>query len=119
LIALSIVAIGLVALLQLQVVSIGLFDRAQLHSRAALLAEAKLAEVLSQGFPELGSDSGTVDEEEIVYTFEWQTTVEEVKLPELEEAGAAELRRVHVEVRWQDGSQQRKVEMATLVTGKK
>ena len=115
-IALSIVAIALVALLHLQVVSIRLFDRADRLTRATLLVNSKMAEVLSVGYPELGTESGTFEEEDDADAFNWQTTVSEVQLEQFEDAGVTGLRSVYVQVSWEDGRQSRQVEMTTLVT---
>jgi len=119
LIALSVIAIALVALLHLQVISIRLFDRADRLTRATLLADLKMAEVLSAGYPELGTESGAFDEEDEPREFNWQTTVTDVELEQLEDAGVTGLRRVHVQVSWEESGQSRQVEMTTLVTRKR
>lgn len=114
LIALAILAIAAVALLQLQVASIKLSDRASRQTRAALLAQARLAEATAEGFPEIGGSAGGFAGEENA-GFRWETMVEEARDPALEDAGVRGLRRLAVTVRWNDGESERQVELTTLL----
>jgi len=118
LIALSILAIGLLPLLHLQVLSLRLSGRAAVLSEADLLARATMAEMLARGVPEAGSRQGSVRGDATKTQFTWHTTVNEVRLAALEEMGAGELRSVVVQVTWQDGGQPRQVELVTYVPGK-
>jgi len=118
-VALSIMAIALVALLRLHVVSITMADRAARLSRAALLADAKMAEVLSQDYPEIGSQSGSTQQEERDVVFHWQVTIDEVKPAALEDVGLTGLRSVCAQVTWQEGLREGRVQVATYVSDKR
>ena len=118
LVALSILAIALVGLLRLQLVSIRMTDRAAWMSRAALLVNAKMAETLAGGYPEIGSEGGTFQDVDSEAVLHWQTTVSEPRLGELEEAGVTGLRRVYVEVTWRDEPRQARVHATTYVADK-
>ena len=115
LVALSIVAIALVTLLHLQLVSIRMTDRAAQMSRAALLADSKMAETVARGHPGIGSESGTVEDAGGGVVLHWQTSVSEMRLGELEDAGVTGLRSVYVKVTWNEGERQEQVHMATYV----
>ena len=54
LLALSITAIGLVPLMHFLVVSISLVDSARYLSQATLIGNAKLAEFVGKGYPDIG-----------------------------------------------------------------
>ena len=118
-VALSIMAIALVVLLRLQIVSITMLDRAERLSRAMLLANAKMAEVLSTRYPEIGTRGGSIEEEDSDIILHWQTTVSDVRLKELEDAAVSGLRSVYVRVTWDEGRQQKLVQMVTYVGDKR
>ena len=118
-VALSILAIASVVLLNLQLVSIRMTDRADRMSRAATLAEAKLAEVLATGHTDIGSERGTVQDESGEAVLHWRTTVSERRMEELDHPGLAGLRDVCVEVTWNEGNRQARVDMATCAVAKR
>ncbi len=115
LIALAILAIGLVALLQLHVVSLRAADRAARQEQALRLASAKLAEALARPVPEPASGVGG---EEEAPGMEWSVRVTPVDSSDLAGASLPDLRRVSVEVAWADGAQVRKVDLVTYVQGR-
>ena len=119
LVTLAVVGIGLVALLQLQIGSVALSHRAELLTLGALVAEEQLAEALVADLPDAGSEQGTVERQEMETVFAWRRSVEEVEDPGLRVADAdiGQLRRVTVEVTWQEGQAQRHVSLTTLVAG--
>jgi type II secretion system protein I len=56
--ALAVVSIALVALLRLQLGTIGMCDRSEAILQASQLAQCKLSEMQAQGFPALGTTTG-------------------------------------------------------------
>ena len=79
LIALAVTGIGLAVLLHLQLASITASEYAERMSRATLLAQAKLAEVLATGQPAVGREEGRVEDEGSGTVFWWRTTVSPVE----------------------------------------
>ncbi len=59
--ALAIVSTALLGLLQLHLVSLRTADKAQVITQAVLLAQEKMADVLSCGYPPLGAKSGVAE----------------------------------------------------------
>jgi type II secretion system protein I len=117
LVALAIISISLLALLKLHVISIRLADTAEITSQAALLADEKIAEVLAPGYFRLGSNSGTVERNNL--RFEWQTEVTDLRLPQLDEASIGGLRKISVDIGWKNGSGKKHLEMSTYVADRK
>ena len=116
LIALTITVISLVPLLHLLVTSISMMDTAGCLSRATLIGKAKLAEVIGEGYPEIGTDNGNVENEGNEVVFGWQVSVTEALIKELEEIGLTGLRRVDVAVTWREGLGQKQVSLSTYVS---
>ena len=116
LIALTITVISLVPLLHLLVTSISMMDTAGCLSRATLIGKAKLAEVIAQGYPEIGTDNGNFENEGNEVIFEWQVSVTDALAKELEEIGLTGLRRVNVAVTWREGLGQKQVSLSTYVS---
>ena len=111
LIALAVLAIGLVALLQLHVLSLRSSDRAARQGEALRLASDKLAEALAKPSPEPGAGAG--GEEGPMAGMEWRVMVAPAAAAELNGAEAPGLMRVTVEVVWADGPRERKVGLTT------
>ena len=59
-IALAIVSIALLGLIKMHLISIRMIDSAQISAQAVLLAQEKIDEILANGYPDQGSDSGSV-----------------------------------------------------------
>ncbi|KPL25662.1 MAG: hypothetical protein AMJ75_00095 [Phycisphaerae bacterium SM1_79] len=116
LIALSITVISLVPLLHLLVVSILMVDSAGCLSQATLIASSKLAEVIGEGYPEIGTDSGSIANEGSDVVFDWQVSVDDARAKELEDMGLSGLRRVNVVVTWNDGQGRKQVSLSTYVS---
>ena len=72
-VALAIVSIALLGLLQLHLISLRTADKAQTTTQAVFLAQEKMAELVSAGFPDVGSRSGTVKNDGLRFT--WRTEV--------------------------------------------
>lgn len=115
LLALSIVVIGLVPLLHLLVVSILMVDSAGCLSQATLIGNAKLAEVVGEGYPEIGTDSGDIENEGSDVVFEWEVSAADDSPIELEEMNLSGLRRVNVTVVWNEGIRQRQISLSTYI----
>ena len=115
LLALSIVLISLVPLLHLLAKSISVTDSAQCLSQATLIGSAKLAEVMSASSPEIGMESGRVENEDSDLIFKWEVTVADEDPKELEETNVSGLRKVNVIVIWNEGVKQRQVTLSTYI----
>jgi prepilin-type N-terminal cleavage/methylation domain-containing protein len=122
LVALAVAAIGLVALLELQLVSINTADKAQGLHQAVLLAQGKIAEALSSGHAEIGLTAGLVPAHGD--QFAWQMDVEEARLPQAVVAGRSSyglslnpgsLRQLTVEVSWLKGPGAKHVSLTTYL----
>jgi prepilin-type N-terminal cleavage/methylation domain-containing protein len=122
LVALAVAALGLVALLELQLVSINTADKAQGLHQAVLLAQGKIAEALSSGHAEIGLTAGLVPAQGD--QFAWQMDVEEARLPQSVVAGRSSyglslnpgsLRQLTVEVSWLKGPGAKHVSLTTYL----
>jgi hypothetical protein len=116
LIALSITAISLVPLLHLLVVSIFMVDSAGCLSKATLIGNAKLAEVVSKGYPEVGSDRDVIEDESSNVTFKLQVSISDAHAKELEDINVSGLREVSVSVTWMDGQRQKRISLSTYIS---
>jgi type II secretion system protein I len=117
--ALAVAGIALLALLQLQLLSMHTADKARVMTQAVLLAQEKMTEVLSSGYPSLGVQSGMVETEGEVLT--WRTEVTDTRLPAAcRPAGRGaragdRLRTLSVEVSWPRGAGDKHIRMTTCV----
>jgi general secretion pathway protein I len=116
-VALAIVSISLLALIRLHLVSIRLAQTAQITSQAVFLAQEKIAEVLALGYPNEGSNCGTVEENALC--FHWQTEVTCLQLPQLNELGITGLREISADVSWEQGAGRKCIRMLTYVADRK
>ena len=115
LVALAILALGVVPLLQLQLLSIRSADRAYRQSQAVLLAGRKMAETLGAGYPATGANQGTTEAEDSGPGLNWSVTVADVTSADLQGAVLSGLRSVKVEVSWPDGGEERTVRLVNYV----
>jgi type II secretory pathway pseudopilin PulG len=114
--ALAIASIALLGLLQLHLISIRMADKAQATTRAVFLAQEKMAEVLSAGFPQVGTRSGTVEIDNTRFT--WRTEVADARLQPVErKAGTASsrMRKLSVEVACGADPRERQVRLITYM----
>ncbi len=117
--ALAIVSIALLGLLQLHLISIRMADKAQTTTQAVFLAQEKMTEVLSQGFPPTGIRSGVVDGDGARFT--WRTEVADASVSPRQALGLRlhHLRRLSVDVACGDGPRERQIRLTTYVAEKK
>jgi prepilin-type N-terminal cleavage/methylation domain-containing protein len=113
LVALVIVSISLLALIRLHIISISMTDTAQITSQAVLLANEKIAETLAAGFPQEGTNSGTVQRNAL--GLHWTTEVADLLPTQLEEMKITGLRRILVNVSWKQGIRRKHLQMSTYV----
>jgi len=113
--ALAIVSIALLGLLQLNLLSIRTADKAQTTALAVLLAQEKMAEATSAGFPPLGTQSGVVETDGIRFT--WRTEVTDASMSQQQQLGVKldRLRRLAVDVTCGEGSRGRQIRLTTCV----
>jgi len=116
LIALSVTAIGLIPLLHLLVTSISVMDSAGCLSQASLIGNAKLAEVVGMGRPHVGTDSGTINYEGSDVIFKWQVIVADAHIREFEGIDLSDLRKVNIDVIWNERQRQKQTSLSTYVT---
>ncbi len=117
LIALVIVSISLLALIRLHLISINMTEIAQIKSQAVLLANEKIAETLALGYPEEGTKSGTVEMNAL--DLHWQTQVTDIKQHQLGELDIKDLRRILVDISWEQGIRWKHLQMSTYVADRK
>ena len=113
LVALVIVSISLLALLRLHIISISMTDTAEITSQAVFLANEKIAETLAPGYPEEGTNSGTVEKNALC--LHWRTEVTDLQPPQLGGLHIAGLRRIFVDVSWKQGIRRKHLQMSTYV----
>ncbi len=117
LIALVIVSISLLALIRLHLISIRMIETAEITSQAVLLANEKIAETLALGYPEEGTNSGTVQKNAL--GLHWQTEVTDIKPHQLGELDIEGLRRILVDISWEQGIRFKHIQMSTYVADRK
>ena len=117
LVALVIVAISLVALIRLHLISIRMTETAEITSKAVFLANEKIAEVSALGYPEKGTNSGSVEENAL--SLHWRTEVTDIEPGRLGETDMAGLRRIYVDITWEQGIRWKHLEMSTYVADRK
>ena len=117
LVALVIVAISLVALIRLHLISIRMTETAEITSKAVFLANDKIAEVLALGYPEEGTNSGSVEENTLC--LHWRTEVTDIEPSRLGEMDTPGLRRIYVDVSWEQGIRWKHLQMSTYVADRK
>ena len=116
-IALAIASIALLALIRLHLISARAVESARMLSQAAMLADQKMAEVLSTGYPERSGRTGVV--ETGTGQLHWATNVVEVKPRQLNGAEVGDLRKVSVQIDWSGGVDDKCLELVTYVANRK
>ncbi len=116
-IALVIVSISLLALIRLHLISISMTETAEITSQAVFLANEKIAETLTLGYPEEGTNSGTVEMNALDLL--WQTEVTSIQPSYPDGMDIAGLRRIFVDVSWKQGIRWKHLQMSTYVADRK
>lgn len=113
LVALAVVSISMVGLIRLQMMSINLVDASDTSTSAVFLAREKLAETLSEGFPDEGSDSGVIESNG--KKFHWEISVSDSDLIESGSSKNQNLRKVSVRIGCENSGKRDKLQMVTYV----
>ena len=116
-VALAIVSISLLVLLKLHLISIRMADSAHVTKQAVFVAEQKIAEVLAEDYPKVGSHYGTLGQNGAL--FNWRTEVTDLYSYPLNEANVTGLRKVLVDVSWKQGISSKHLQMSTYVADRK
>jgi type II secretion system protein I len=111
LVALALAAIGLLALLRLQLASLATAQLAAAETVAVFVAQERIAEASTTGYPPLGSRSGLVERNGT--TFEWITHVTDVRPQIAPGRTQSGLREIRTTVFWSYGSGQKEVQTTT------
>jgi prepilin-type N-terminal cleavage/methylation domain-containing protein len=115
-VALAIVSISLLALIRLHLVSIRLVEASKINTRAVLLAQEKIAEILAVGFPNEGASSGTIEDNAL--RLHWQANVTPLQLSQLKQASVTGLRKVSVDVSWEHTRGYKHIQLSTCVANR-
>ena len=115
--ALAITAIGLAALIRLQIISIAMNNSAAMRTRAALLAREKMDLTLARADNHLTSGGGVVEQAGVDYN--WKIEVGKLNLSQLSNNDVAQLHEVKVNVTWQQGENSKIFQLRTFVTDRK
>jgi type II secretory pathway pseudopilin PulG len=115
LLALAVIVIGLVPLLHLLIVSVLTVSSADCLSEATMIGNAKMAEVVGAGYPDLDTDRGSIESENNNTVFDWQVTVTDAHIDGLEDTDLTGLRKVNVAVTWNEGIGQKGIYFSTYV----
>jgi hypothetical protein len=94
-----------------------MIEAAEIKSQAVLLANEKIAETLVLGYPEEGTKSGTVEMNAL--DLHWQTEVTDIQPHQLSELDIEGLRRIFVDVSWEQGIRLKHIQMSTYVADRK
>jgi type II secretion system protein I len=117
LIALAIAAIAVLGLLRLHLISISTADTARATSQAVFLAQEKMAEAAVPGYPQQGTNSGSVERNGL--NFAWRTDITNVGSQDVRGLVLKDLRRIQTRVTWQQGTRPKNVQMTTYVANGK
>jgi len=116
-VALAIASISMLALIRLHLISINMSDTAELTSQAVFLAQEKIAELLSGGYPEEGTNSGLAEKNAL--NLLWQTKVTDLRMPVLDKVGITGLRKISADVTWKQGIHHKHLQITTYVADRR
>lgn len=112
LVSLVVLAVCVTALLQLQLGSIRLCRRASMQDSAALLAAARLSEILASAEPESLGGEGECEPDA---QFRWKASISETPVAALEAESIGPVRIVSVSVTWVEGAEAKSVELTSYM----
>jgi hypothetical protein len=92
-------------------------DKAQITTQAVLLANEKIAEMVAAGYPETGTNSGSMEKNGL--TLNWQTEVTDLRLPQLDKVNIEGLRKILVDITWKQGLSRKQLQMSTYIADRK
>ncbi len=113
LVALAIASIGILGLLRLHLLSMATADAAQATSQAVFIAQEQIAEASARGFPEHGTDSGTVERNGL--QFSWRTEVKDIAHSGHGDFTLKGVREISATVTWRQTAGEKTVKMTTLI----
>ncbi|MBU0759182.1 MAG: prepilin-type N-terminal cleavage/methylation domain-containing protein [Candidatus Omnitrophica bacterium] len=113
-IAIGVLAVGLVGVLQIFPVGLRASQRAGMMTKAAFLAQNKLEEVKMAGFGSITALPPTILLAGEDRDFEWEITIDKPELNGLNDND--NMRKVTVTVNWMDRSKKRSKDFITYVT---
>jgi len=111
-IAIGILAIGLIVLLQTHVMNLKMIAHSQLSMKAMVLAERRIAEIEAGGVKTIGEAEGDFEE---FPEFYWRDVVTPFSVGNEVLGGVS---RVEVIVSWEEGSGEEEVKLVTYVVQK-
>jgi general secretion pathway protein I len=111
--ALAVVSIGLLGLLRLHLMNLRAASVAETTTLAVLLAQEKMAEATSAGWPACGARSGTIEANGSEFT--WRTEVTNPNSLATHGIARNTLRQLDVDVSWHEGAGPKSVRMTTYV----
>ncbi len=113
-IAVAVLAIGLVGILQIFPVGLRASQRAGMMTKAAFLAQNKIEEVKISGFDAIAELPPKIPLSGSEGDFEWEIAIDEVDLEGLESDD--DMRQITVTVRWPERNRVRSKDFVTYVT---
>ena len=108
-IAIGILAIGLIVLLQTHVMNLKMIAHSQLSMKAMLLAERRIAEIEAGGVKTIGETEGDFEE---FPEFYWREVVTPFSIGSEVSGGVS---RVEVIVSWEEGQREEEVKLVTYL----
>jgi len=117
LVALGIVSISILALLRLDILSIGLADVAETTTQAVMLANEKIEEIKARDDIRPQSTSGTSKRNNL--TFHWHSRVENLTALPISRADITGLQKISVDVSWKEGLGKKHLKFSTYVANRK
>jgi len=110
--AMAVVAIGLTALIRLQLVSINATTAAEAATRATLIAQEKMDQALAEPFDKVAVTGGTIRQARC--NFKWQRQVTETRPANINNLDIATMRKINVKVSWMQGRHNKEISLCTF-----
>ena len=110
--AMAVVAIGLVALIRLQLISINATASAETATRATLIAQEKIDEAFTKPFEKITVSSGTT--RQAGRDFQWQRRITDTMPMNTRKLDMSSMREINVKVSWKQGSGNKEIRLKTF-----